>query len=182
MDTLFKHASELTHLPRSSLFLATMIGSIAFSSPLLAQDKEQHEIQEIVVEGQVRRGAVTALAIDQARFGTQIQLISSEEIETGGFTNFGELAAGLIRGANIGYSPDEGEFTIRLDGGTDRDTLLLLDGVPTFDRGTPLESLWGRNCNRSAYDRKRGGISRWPESLLWWQWRAWCGQCYLQAP
>nr|WP_241262971.1 TonB-dependent receptor [Parahaliea mediterranea] len=76
-------------------------------------------------------------------YGTQVQLISAEEIATGGFTNFGELAAGLIRGANVGYSPDEGEFTIRLDGGTDRDTLLLLNGVPTFDRGTPLETIWG---------------------------------------
>ncbi|MCG8413849.1 MAG: TonB-dependent receptor plug domain-containing protein, partial [Pseudomonadales bacterium] len=100
-------------------------------------------IEEIIVEGQATREGITDLAIDVARFGTQVQLISSVEIETGGFTNFGELASGLIRGANIGYSPDEGEFTIRIDGGTDRDTLLLLDGVPTFDRGTPLESLWG---------------------------------------
>jgi hypothetical protein len=107
------------------------------------EEPEETEIQEILVEGKPVRGAITALAIDQAKFGTQIQLISADEIATGGFTNFGELSAGLIRGANIGYSPDEGEFTIRIDGGTDRDTLLLLDGVPTFDRGTPLESLWG---------------------------------------
>lgn len=127
------------------LVLGATIGSIILASQSTqAQDNEEDsEIQEILVEGQVRRGGVTDLAIDQSRFGTQIQLISSDEIETGGFTNFGELAAGLIRGANIGYSPDEGEFTIRIDGGTDRDTLLLLDGVPTFDRGTPLESLWG---------------------------------------
>lgn len=101
------------------------------------------QLEEVLVEGRPVREGVSQLAIDVARFGTQVQTISSEEIDTGGFTNFGELAAGLIRGANIGYSPDEGEFTIRIDGGTDRDTLLLLDGVPTFDRGTPLESLWG---------------------------------------
>ncbi|WP_317933182.1 TonB-dependent receptor plug domain-containing protein [Halioxenophilus sp. WMMB6] len=101
------------------------------------------KIEEVIVEGSRMSEGISDLAIDVARFGTQVQIINSEEIATGGFTNFGELAAGLIRGANIGYSPDEGEFTIRLDGGTDRDTLLLLDGVPTFDRGTPLESLWG---------------------------------------
>ncbi|MDO8272830.1 MAG: TonB-dependent receptor plug domain-containing protein, partial [Gammaproteobacteria bacterium] len=123
--------------------------SFAMWSQAMAQSQDSEdvqdteEIQEILVEGQPVRGAVTELAIDQAKFGTQIQLISADEISTGGFTNFGELSAGLIRGANIGYSPDEGEFTIRIDGGTDRDTLLLLDGVPTFDRGTPLESLWG---------------------------------------
>ena len=100
-------------------------------------------MEETLVEGQRVETRITEFAIEASKYGTQVQLINDIEIETGGFTNFGELAAGLIRGANIGYSPDEGEFTIRLDGGTDRDTLLLLDGVPTFDRGTPLESLWG---------------------------------------
>src|SRR6056297_1433479 len=98
-------------------------------------------IEEIRVEGQ-RGSTATEFALDLVKYGTQVQLITSEEIATGGFTNFGELSAGMIRGANIGYSPDEGEFTIRIDGGTDRDTLLLLDGMPTFDRGTPLESIW----------------------------------------
>lgn len=109
---------------------------------MLAQD-EPPPIDEVLVEGKAVTTQVSDLAVDVAKFGTQLQVIDSVEIETGGFTNFGELAAGLIRGANIGYSPDEGEFTIRIDGGTDRDALLLLDGVPTFDRGTPLEDLWG---------------------------------------
>lgn len=64
-------------------------------------------LQEIVVEGQVVHGGVTELAIDVVKFGTQVQLISADEISTGGFTIFGELSTGLIRGANIGYSPDE---------------------------------------------------------------------------
>jgi iron complex outermembrane recepter protein len=101
-------------------------------------------LAEVKVEGtKVKGEELSTVAYDAARFGMQVQLISAAEIDTGGFTNFGELASGLIRGANIGYSPDEGEFTIRIDGGSDRDTLLLLDGVPTFDRGTPLEDLWG---------------------------------------
>ncbi len=110
-----------------------------------AQDDNSNDdkLEYTFVEGQRADTNISEFAIDVAKFGTQVQLISSEEISTGGFTNFGELASGLIRGANIGYSPDEGEFTIRIDGGSDRDTLLLLDGVPTFDRGTPLESLWG---------------------------------------
>jgi outer membrane cobalamin receptor len=117
--------------------------SVSLSQPLLAQDDEAQAIDEVLVEGKALATQVSDLAVDVAKFGTQLQVIDSVEIETGGFTNFGELAAGLIRGANIGYSPDEGEFTIRIDGGTDRDTLLLVDGVPTFDRGTPLEDLWG---------------------------------------
>lgn len=127
-----------------SLIIATVV-----AAQVQAQDETQSAtraaptMEEVLVEGRPMREGVSQLSIDVARFGTQVQVISADEIATGGFTNFGELAAGLIRGANIGYSPDEGEFTIRIDGGTDRDTLLLLDGVPTFDRGTPLESLWG---------------------------------------
>ena len=98
--------------------------------------------QTIIVEGQRIVAGTTELAADFVEYGTQVQLISSEEIATGGFTNFGELAAGLIRGANVGYSPDEGEFTIRIDGGTDRDTLLMVDGVPYFDRSSPSEDIW----------------------------------------
>lgn len=101
------------------------------------------ELEEVLIEGRKAEEKMTTAAVDAARFGSQVQLISAAEIDTGGFTNFAELASGLIRGANVGYSPDEGEFTIRLDGGSDRDTLLLLDGVPTFDRGTPLEDIWG---------------------------------------
>jgi iron complex outermembrane recepter protein len=96
----------------------------------------------IIVEGQPIAADATPLAAEFVEYGTQVQIISDEEIKTGGFTNFGELAAGLIRGANVGYSPDEGEFTIRIDGGTDRDTLLLVDGVPYFDRSSPSEDLW----------------------------------------
>lgn len=97
----------------------------------------------IIVEGQrITKEQSTALAADFVSYGTQVQIISDEEIKTGGFTNFGELAAGLIRGANVGYSPDEGEFTIRIDGGTDRDTLLMVDGVPYFDRSSPSEDIW----------------------------------------
>jgi len=128
---------------RSSFCLRKL--SLLISALIAGQAMAQNEprIDEILVEGQPLREGVSELSIDVARFGTQVQVISADEIATGGFTNFGELAAGLIRGANIGYSPDEGEFTIRIDGGTDRDTLLLLDGIPTFDRGTPLESIWG---------------------------------------
>lgn len=107
-----------------------------------ADGEDTRRLETIRVEGQAVDALTSDIAVDFAAFGTQVQLISSDEIETGGFTNFGELASGLIRGANIGYSPDEGEFTIRIDGGTDRDTLLLVDGVPFFDRSSPLEDLW----------------------------------------
>ena len=121
-----------------SLMVSAAIPAIAFAQP--AETNRDEDV--IIVEGQPVTTDVSDLAVDFSRFGTQVQVIDSFEIETGGFTNFGEAAAGLIRGANIGYSPDEGEFTIRIDGGTDRDTLLLVDGVPYFDRSSPLEDLW----------------------------------------
>ncbi|WP_273418035.1 TonB-dependent receptor, partial [Hyphomonas adhaerens] len=124
----------------SALMASTVIqAAIAEPEP---DGGDTRRLETIRVEGQAVDALTSDIAVDFAEFGTQVQLISSEEIETGGFTNFGELASGLIRGANIGYSPDEGEFTIRIDGGTDRDTLLLVDGVPYFDRSSPLEDLW----------------------------------------
>ncbi|MBU6212115.1 MAG: TonB-dependent receptor plug domain-containing protein [Gammaproteobacteria bacterium] len=120
--------------------MMAMSGSLATSQ---TQTPSVNDLEEVIIEGRRVTEEMSTVAYDAAKFGSQVQVINSVEIDTGGFTNFGELASGLIRGANIGYSPDEGEFTIRIDGGSDRDTLLLLDGVPTFDRGTPLEDLWG---------------------------------------
>ena len=125
--------------------LSVLMASAAIPAALAQQGdskEDSRRLETIRVEGQTVDASASDIAVDFAEYGTQVQLISSEEIETGGFTNFGELASGLIRGANIGYSPDEGEFTIRIDGGTDRDTLLLVDGVPYFDRSSPLEDLW----------------------------------------
>ncbi|MFN2288444.1 MAG: TonB-dependent receptor plug domain-containing protein, partial [Chromatocurvus sp.] len=120
------------------LFLGIACACASMTS--LGQSEEKpanarsNSMEEVIVEGRRVTDQISDVAIDFTRYGTQVQFIDAEKIATGGFTNFGELAAGLIRGANIGYSPDEGEFTIRIDGGTDRDTLLLLDGMPTFDR------------------------------------------------
>lgn len=124
----------------SSLALAQ--ADQASAAPEQPDEEAGGDENAIIVEGQRIGAGTTELAADFAEFGTQVQIISDEEIKTGGFTNFGELAAGLIRGANVGYSPDEGEFTIRIDGGTDRDTLLLVDGVPYFDRSSPSEDIW----------------------------------------
>jgi outer membrane receptor protein involved in Fe transport len=123
------------------LLSSTALSPFAMAQQAPASDAGADEEDVILVEG-VRPKEATALALEMVQFGTQVQVITAEEIETGGFTNFGEAAAGLIRGANVGYSPDEGEFTIRIDGGTDRDTLLLVDGVPFFDRSSPSEDLW----------------------------------------
>jgi len=137
---------------RSSIRLILFTSLMSCSSIALAQaeatsaeggkEKAVAPQNTIIVEGKRIDADTTELAADFVEYGTQVQLISDDEIKTGGFTNFGELAAGLIRGANIGYSPDEGEFTIRIDGGTDRDTLLMVDGVPYFDRSSPSEDIW----------------------------------------
>ena len=82
----------------------------------------------------------TKLAGKLEQYGNQVQVVTAEDISAGGYTNMAEIARGLVRGANIGYSPDEGEFTIRLDGGGDRDTLVALDGMPLYDRGPGIEA------------------------------------------
>lgn len=95
----------------------------------------------ITVTGKVTEATETAE--NAIEFGNYVQIVASEQIEASGASNFAELAQFLIKGANVGYSPDEGEYTIRLDGGGDRDTLVVLDGVPLYDRGPALEEIWG---------------------------------------
>ncbi len=145
--------SRKFHYPRGRIARAIAVAFLGIVAPLVGFADEDEAggpadvtpavLEEVKVEGRRFTEQMSTTAFEAAKFGIQVQVITADEVDTGGFTNFGELAAGLIRGANIGYSPDEGEFTIRIDGGSDRDTLLLLDGVPTFDRGTPLEDLWG---------------------------------------
>ncbi|MEJ5978015.1 TonB-dependent receptor [Novosphingobium sp. PS1R-30] len=97
--------------------------------------------ESIVVTG--LREKATQQAAEAITFGNNVQIVDRAAIEATGATNFAEIAQFLIKGANVGYSPDEGEYTIRLDGGGDRDTLVVLDGVPLYDRGPALEDIWG---------------------------------------
>ncbi|WP_243455597.1 TonB-dependent siderophore receptor [Sphingosinicella sp. BN140058] len=101
---------------------------------------EQSEA-EILVTGKAVRSSPLAAGV--AEYGNAVQIVDSAAIEASGATNFAEAVQFLVKGANIGYSPDEGEYTIRLDGGGDRDTLVVLDGVPLYDRGPALEEIWG---------------------------------------
>lgn len=125
--------------------------SAAIPSGVFAQTADQNsnrsepanatELDSIIVTGE--RTTATVVATEQAKFGTSVQVITGETIEQSGAINFAEALQFLVKGVNIGYSPDEGEYTIRLDGGGDRDTLVALDGVPLYDRGPVLENIWG---------------------------------------
>lgn len=98
------------------------------------------DANSIVVTG--LREQSTKTASDAVLYGNNVEIVTSEAITASGASNFAELAQFLIKGANVGYSPDEGEYTIRLDGGGDRDTLVVLDGVPLYDRSSALEDIW----------------------------------------
>ncbi len=113
----------------------------AANAATAAEQQRRPAAQIVVVTGE--REAETATAEAAIQFGTQVQIVSAAQIEASGATNFAEAMQFLVKGVNIGYSPDEGEYTIRLDGGGDRDTLVVLDGVPTYDRGPALEDIWG---------------------------------------
>ncbi|AUW59258.1 TonB-dependent receptor [Sphingobium sp. SCG-1] len=130
--------------------LGILLGSVALPSTAMAQvpaaedasaEAEAQGSASIIVTGQ--KTEATKLAAAAAEFGNNVQIVGSQAIASSGASNFAEVAQFLIKGANIGYSPDEGEYTIRLDGGGDRDTLVVLDGVPLYDRGPALEDIWG---------------------------------------
>ena len=98
---------------------------------------------EPVVTVTGKRSTASTVAKELSAYGTEVQVITAEQIDQSGSVNFAESAQFQVKGVNVGYSPDEGEFTIRLDGGGDRDTLVTLDGVPLYDRGPALENIWG---------------------------------------
>lgn len=120
---------------------ASLLPSMALANADQLPEADDQGSAQIIVTG-ARREA-TQVAAEAITFGNNVQIVGAQEIEASGASNFAELAQFLIKGANIGYSPDEGEYTIRLDGGGDRDTLVVLDGVPLYDRGPALEDIWG---------------------------------------
>jgi iron complex outermembrane receptor protein len=112
------------------------------ATPATIDAQATANVDQLVVTGQ-RGVQATVVAAEAVKFGNAVQVVNAEEIRFTGATNFAELAQFLVKGVNVGYSPDEGEFTIRLDGGGDRDTLVIRDGVPLYDRGPALEDIWG---------------------------------------
>lgn len=123
------------------LLTASFLPATAFALPAADEAADDPQREDIVVNGQQLQS--TQLAAEAITFGNNVQIVGSEDIAASGASNFAEIAQFLIKGANVGYSPDEGEYTIRLDGGGDRDTLVVLDGVPLYDRGPALENIWG---------------------------------------
>ncbi len=140
VDGVESAASEAGDGSAAELAQSTAAAETAPAPTALAQSGTP-SVEEITVIGHEQRS--TAIAQDLTQYGNQVQVISAEEVQAGGYTNMAELAQGLIAGAYVGYSPDEGEFTIRLDGGGDRDTLVTLDDVPLYDRGPGVEDIWG---------------------------------------
>lgn len=125
-------------------YLGLLLGVSLLPSMAMAQTQQADpdaDKDSIVVTGQ--RTESTQLAAEAVAYGNNVQIVEAEAIAASGASNFAEVAQFLIKGANVGYSPDEGEYTIRLDGGGDRDTLVVLDGVPLYDRGPALEDIWG---------------------------------------
>lgn len=134
------HAAEQTAEAVAEVKVA-QAAATATTEVAQAGTQPKAEVLEVEVIGQ--REQASEIAVNLEQFGNQVQVVEADDIAAAGYTNMAEIAQGLIRGANIGYSPDEGEFTIRLDGGGDRDTLVVMDGVPLYDRGPGLEDIWG---------------------------------------
>ncbi|MCJ2180708.1 TonB-dependent receptor plug domain-containing protein [Novosphingobium album (ex Hu et al. 2023)] len=139
MNTRFKH--QLTYILASAATGALLCAAPARAADAASDADSAADPSTIVVTGQAVEA--TQVAEEAVEFGNYVQIVDAKQIEASGASNFAELAQFLIKGANVGYSPDEGEYTIRLDGGGDRDTLVVLDGVPLYDRGPALEEIWG---------------------------------------
>lgn len=124
-------------------FALAQDASVASTGDARAVSSNETQVSAVTVNSERKSAQATVVAKELAQFGTDVQVISGERVEQSGAINFAEALQFLVKGVNIGYSPDEGEYTIRLDGGGDRDTLVAVDGVPLYDRGPVLENIWG---------------------------------------
>ncbi len=118
-----------------SLALAEISAADADAPTKTARD------EEVIVTAE-KKVFASVKAVEAVKYGNAVQVVTADDIRISGAANFAEMAQFLVKGVNIGYSPDEGEYTIRLDGGGDRDTLVIRDGVPLYDRGPALEDIW----------------------------------------
>ncbi len=118
-----------------SLALAEISAADADAPTKTARD------EEVVVTAE-KKVFASVKAVEAVKYGNAVQIVTADDIRASGASNMAEMAQFLVKGVNIGYSPDEGEYTIRLDGGGDRDTLVIRDGVPLYDRGPALEDIW----------------------------------------
>ncbi|TAJ68211.1 MAG: TonB-dependent receptor [Phenylobacterium sp.] len=134
------------HKPTAAAFAAALLAGCA--TPALAwaaeadADAAGPNVSEVLVKGK-RADMGSVKAVEAVEYGNSVQVVTAADVAKSGAVNFAELAQFLVKGVNVGYSPDEGEYTIRLDGGGDRDTLVVRDGVPLYDRGPALEDIWG---------------------------------------
>ena len=127
-------------LPSLALAQVVSVASVGEAKPASSTETQ---VSAVTVNSARKAEQPTVVAKELAQYGTDVQVISGERVEQSGAINFAEALQFLVKGVNIGYSPDEGEYTIRLDGGGDRDTLVAVDGVPLYDRGPVLENIWG---------------------------------------
>ncbi|SFG29020.1 iron complex outermembrane recepter protein [Novosphingobium sp. CF614] len=139
MKKRFKH--QIAYILATVAAEALLVTVPAHAADTAEDAEEAADPSTIIVTGQAVE--TTQIAEEAVEFGNYVQVVPAAQIAASGASNFAELAQFLIKGANVGYSPDEGEYTIRLDGGGDRDTLVVLDGVPLYDRGPALEEIWG---------------------------------------
>ena len=108
-----------------SLLLSAAIPSIAFAQSGPSDEAKvaptaASTVSTVTVTARRNDALVTTVAKEQEAYGTDVQVISGARVEQSGALNFAEALQFLVKGVNIGYSPDEGEYTIRLDGGGDR--------------------------------------------------------------
>jgi hypothetical protein len=90
MHGLFKETLWRRVFLLVSMAMLATTGSLA--SAQSAPTPSVDDLEEVIIEGRRVTEEMSTVAYDAAKFGSQVQVINSVEIDTGGFTNFGELA------------------------------------------------------------------------------------------
>lgn len=131
-----KSGNILAHAIRSALFTVPVYCSL--SGPLLAAD-----IEEITITGNRLEETIPQ---DLARYGNRVEVVTSEQIEQGGYIDVTQTLQMLVPGLHI--RPKNGQFDYfdaSLQGSRSSEILWLIDGVRITNRlynGTsPLDTI-----------------------------------------
>lgn len=101
------------------------------ADPVAAGDETAH-LSEMVVEG---RAIEERLSAELAEYGHKVEIVTAEDISTGGYTDVNQILESLVPGIYVTSKSGRGDYMrMSLNGGDTKRVIFLIDGVRINNR------------------------------------------------
>jgi vitamin B12 transporter len=120
-------------LKRTFLFPAVLFLSLLLLvSSLSMADSATDKLEDVTVTG---RKIEERLSAELAAFGHKVELVTAEEIKTGGYTDVNQILESLVPGLYVVSKSGRGDYMrMSLNGGDNKRVIFLIDGVRVNNR------------------------------------------------